>query len=151
MFTLRVLHPVLVWSKPSLWRKARNVGVVNTCVCLWLWVLWGSRHRASTASNLVPALHHSIMCICIILLYCTAVSHIHVVLLCHSAVPYYPHETSASCTTVNFGKKGVVGEVPLVCGFVIMVFGCMCKSMCVCNCAIPISAVHSRTGLEEEK
>ena len=48
-------------------------------------------------------------------------------------------------------KKGVVGEAPLVCGFVIMVFGCICKSMCVCSCAIPISAVHSSTGWEEKK
>ena len=97
----------------------------------------------------MPALHHSIMCICIILLYCTAVSHIHVVLLCHSAVPYYPHETSASCTTVNFGKKGVVGEVPLVCGFVIMILDVRVRA-CVCVIA-QFPSLQSIVGQVEKK
>ena len=51
-------------EKPEMWVKQT---IVYLCLC----VLGGSRHRASTASNLMLGLHHSIICICIMLLYCT--------------------------------------------------------------------------------
>ena len=50
----------------------------------------------------------------------------------------------------TLAKKGVVGEVPLVCGFVIMVFGCICKSMCVCA-VVQFPSLQSIVGQGEKK
>ena len=79
-------------------------------------------------------------CLLFTIVSCASVSYFCIALQYHTSMSFY-------CMIVQYltirmkllhhallftlAKKGVMGEVPLVCGFVIMVFGCICKSMCV--------------------